>query len=174
MGTENFVVSCKCFFLINLTPDYLGFLRLKEATESILKTWKSVFWSVIQEQGYRDDPGPWHPLLGKVLYATPLLPMQPRGGALAVQAFSLPVTQRRKWNQILSWNLYSPCIRLKKVPNNSYGERLCLEHETAEHLNFWVFFFLDSLKREITSSNLGRINSEPLLLCNLYPGKSKL
>ena len=44
-------------FLVNLTPDCLGFLRLKEATESILRTWKSVFWSVIQEPGYRDDPG---------------------------------------------------------------------------------------------------------------------
>lgn len=45
---------------------------------------------------------PWHALLGKVLYTTLLLPMQPWGGALAVQAFSLPVTQRQKWNQILS------------------------------------------------------------------------
>lgn len=45
---------------------------------------------------------PWRSLLGKVLYTIPLLPVPPRGGALAVQAFSLPVTQRRKWNQILS------------------------------------------------------------------------
>lgn len=130
------------FSLVNLTPDYLGFLRLKEATESILRTWKSVSWSVFQEPGYRDDPGPLASPLGTVLYTTPLLPLLPEGGALAVQVFSLPVTQRQKWNQILSWNLYSPsCLSLKKVPDNSYGEWLCLEHETAHHLNFCLFFF---------------------------------
>lgn len=164
------------FFLINLTPDCLGFLRLKEATESILRTWKSVFWSVIQEHGYRDDPGPLASPFGDgALHNSPPPPAAP-GWGVGCSSIQLASDSETKMESNTFWNLYSPsCLSLKKVPSKSYGEWLCLEHETAHHLNFCLFFFfLGSLKREITSSNLGRINSEPLLLCNLYSGKSKL